>query len=72
LSNDPDRITELLKSMETNRNLIDHEISSLVFYMQGGVSYNDAWLLSIKQRKIMHDVIEKHYKAMNPSSKEYM
>lgn len=47
-------------------------MATLVFYMQGGVSYNDAWLLTLQQRKIMHDVIEKHYKAMNPSTKEYM
>ena len=58
--------------METNRKLIETEIATLVFYMQGGVAYDDAWLLNLQQRKIMHEVIEKHYKAMNPASKDYM
>ena len=72
MSNDPEQIGELLKGMENNRKLIETEMATLVFYMQGGLNYDDSWLLTLQQRKIMHDVIEKHYKAMNPSTKEYM
>lgn len=36
--------------------------------MNGGLDYNDAWLLTADQRKSLSKVIEKHYKAMNPKS----
>jgi len=72
LTGDPKLIGELLKSMESNRELIETDIASLVFYMQGGITYNDAWLLTLDQRKIMSKVIEKHYASMNPDKKSYM
>lgn len=51
--------------MERNRKAIQHEISMLVFYMQGGIDYDQAHLLSADQRRIMSKIIEKHYEAMN-------
>lgn len=53
--------------MERNRSIIESDISTLVFYMQGGLDYNDAWMLTQKQRKSMTVVIEKHYEAMSGS-----
>lgn len=55
----------MFKVMERNRSVIETDISTLVFYMQGGLDYNDAWLLTTKQRKSMSTVIEKHYEAMS-------
>jgi hypothetical protein len=72
LTGDPELIGELLKSMESNRKLIETDIASLVFYMQGGLGYNDAWLLTWDQRKIMSKVIEKHYASMNPDKKSLL
>lgn len=60
----------MLQVMERNRSVIETDISTLVFYMKGGINYNDAWLLTEKQRKIMSKVIEKHYEAMSPNKKE--
>lgn len=54
--------------MSRNRKVINDEISTLVYYMNGGLDYNDAWLLTADQRKSMSKVIEKHFKAMNPKS----
>ena len=31
----------MLETMERNRNIIDEEISTLVYYMNGGLDYND-------------------------------
>lgn len=55
--------------MEKNRGLIETDIATLVFYMQGGLDYNDAWMLTANQRKTMSKVIERHYEAMNPNKK---
>jgi len=51
--------------MERNRRAIQQEMATLAFYMQGGISYNDAFLLSAEQRMVMSKVIEKHYEAMS-------
>jgi hypothetical protein len=51
--------------MDSNRDAITRDITTLCFYMQGSISFNDAWLLSVKQRRIMSDVIDKHYSAMS-------
>jgi hypothetical protein len=51
--------------MEKNREIITVELSTLVFYMEGGISFDDAHLLSADQRKILSKTIEKHYAAMS-------
>ena len=51
--------------MERNRNAVQQEVATLSFYMQGGLDYNDAFLLSAEQRSIMSKIIEKHYEAMS-------
>lgn len=55
-----------------NKNVIavEKDIASLVYYMNGGLSYNEAWLLTSNQRKIMVKVIEDHYKAMNTTKSQ--
>lgn len=55
--------------MAKNKDVIENDVATLTFYMQGGISYNDAWLLTSKQRKQMSNAIEKHYEAMNPNKK---
>jgi hypothetical protein len=64
---DQETIQTMLGSMNKNVIAVEKDIASLVYYMNGGLSYNDAWLLTSNQRKIMVKVIEDHYKAMNPS-----
>jgi len=65
---DPDLITEMLKIMDRNRKIINEEISTLVYYMNGGLDYNDAWLTTNEQRRIMSKVVERHFEAMAPKS----
>jgi len=63
---DPERINEMLQIMERNKKVINEEIATLVYYMNGGLDYNDAWLTTSMQRKVMSKIIEKHFEAMNP------
>ena len=72
MSGDLEQISQLLDTMENNIKVIESNIASLVFYMGGGLNYNDAWLLTVQQREVMNKVIEKHYAAMNPDSKSFM
>ena len=51
--------------MEKNRTAITTELATLAFYMEGGLTFNDAYALSAEQRSVMSKVIEKHYNALN-------
>lgn len=55
----------MLEIMEKNRSSITTELATLAFYMEGGISFNDLYLLSSDQRSILSKVIEKHYSALN-------
>jgi predicted SprT family Zn-dependent metalloprotease len=59
----------MLSTMDKNRKAIQHEIATLVFYMQGGIGFDEAHMLSADQRLMMSKVVEKHYSAMNPKGK---
>jgi hypothetical protein len=62
----------MLSVLAKNKLVIEEDIATLVYYMNGGLNYNDAWLLTRDQRKIMTHVIERHFKAMNPDSKQQL
>lgn len=66
MTSSPEQIHEMLSVLESNRNGIEIDINSLVYYMNGGLDYNDAWLLTLEQRKNMMNVIKRHFEAMNP------
>ena len=51
--------------MERNRKAMQHELGTLAFYMQGGLTYEDAYLLNAEQRRTLSKIIEKHYDAVN-------
>jgi len=55
----------MLNSMDNNRGAIQHECAMLSFYMQGGLSFNDAFILSADQRQSLGKVVKSHYEAMN-------
>jgi hypothetical protein len=58
----------MLEILEKNRNIIEEEIATLVYYMNGGLNFSDAYLTTAKQRKIMSKVVEKHFEAMAPKT----
>ena len=58
----------MLSIMDRNRKMIEEEIATLVYYYNGGLNYNDAWMTTSRQRKTMSKVVEKHFEAMAPKS----
>jgi hypothetical protein len=64
----PELITEMLSIMERNRKMINEEIATLVYYYNGGLDYNSAWMTTALQRKTMSKVVEKHFDAMSSKS----
>jgi hypothetical protein len=68
----PDLIGTMLETMVKNQDLIEQDVSSLVFHMQGGLDYDDAWLLTTEQRRLMAKIIQKHYDDQNPNKKNLL
>ena len=64
----PNLITEMLSIMDRNRHMIEDEIATLVYYMNGGLDYGDAYMTTSRQRRAMSKVIEKHFDAMAPKT----
>ena len=62
----PEQIHEMLAVLKSNRDIIETDIGNLVYYMNGGLDYNDAWLLTVDQRRNLMNVIQKHFDAVNP------
>jgi hypothetical protein len=62
----------MIKLMDENRGIVEHDINNLVFYMNGGLDYNDAYLLTLDQRKNLGQMIQKHFDNMNPKKQQQM
>lgn len=62
----------MLERMEKNRKIIETDIATLVYYMNGGLGYNEAWVVPTDQRKIMSKVIQTHFDNMNPNKKNQL
>jgi CRISPR/Cas system CMR subunit Cmr6 (Cas7 group RAMP superfamily) len=65
LNGDPNQITEMLRSLDKHRKQIEKEIGTVVFYMQGGLNFTDAYGISMEQIALLADVIEEHYEKQN-------
>lgn len=65
---DPELITEMLSGMNRNKKMIEEEIATLVYYMNGGLDYSDAYMTTSQQRRTMSKIIEKHFEAMGPKT----
>ena len=69
-NSDVEDITKLLRSLEQEKESIERDISSLVYYMNGGLNFIDAYGLEIQQMSRMTDVINKHYEKQAESYKK--
>ena len=53
----------MLKSMESDRQKLEGDLAKLVFHMNGGLSYVDAYNLSGDQMRMLTEVINQHNQA---------
>ena len=49
---------------------MEKDIANLVYYMNGGLSYSDAYNLSQNQMKILSETISKHYEMQADAYKK--
>lgn len=65
---DVDEINQHLGGMEKDRKQIEKQLAMVAFYMQGGLSFMDAYKLSMDQITMIMDVISEHYDKVNQVS----
>ena len=66
-TSDPEQIESMLSRMLKNRDAIEMDINNLVYHMNGGLDYDDAWLLTYDQRKSIFDMLQR---ILNPKKSE--
>ena len=62
----------MLGVMEKNRINIEKELIAITFHMHGAVSFNDAFMLTMDQRKYMADFLQSHFNSMDPNKKSQL
>ena len=51
-------IISLLDEMENSSKAIKHEILSLCWFMRGGITYDEAMMLSFEDRNIIGEIVK--------------
>ena len=49
---------------------IESDIANVVFYLNGGLNYTDAYALSSEQLKYLSDTVSTHYEKQNEAMKK--
>lgn len=60
---DNERIVQELERMDKESTGLKDEIIRITWWMRGGVNYDQAWNLSLKERKIIGDMIKENMEA---------
>lgn len=55
----------MLSMMADNRAALTRDITTMVYYYNGGIPYNDAWMMSSFERTTAIEVVDKHYQKMS-------
>ena len=67
LTLDTQSILGLVKSYENQVKKIKEEILRFCWYMRGGITYNEAMLLSFEDRKIISDIVKDNLETAKKS-----
>lgn len=66
LTNDDD-VVKLLGKLEKESKALKHEALKFSWYMRGGLSYDDAMMLSYEDRRIISDIIKENLETTKDS-----
>lgn len=59
----------MLGSMNREADAIEKDIARVVFYMNGGINFTDAYSLSSNQLRVLSDTVSEHYEKQNEAFK---
>jgi hypothetical protein len=66
---DPEKIQNYIRKMQRDIDNTLREINSLVYFMRGGLQYSDAKLLTVPERRLMHEFLSERLEQ--ESKKQY-
>jgi hypothetical protein len=61
MTGDVSDITKMLKSLERERKELEADIVRVVYYMNGAINLNDAYVLSTEQFELLITTIKTHF-----------
>jgi hypothetical protein len=67
LNLDNDGIERMLESMDKDARAIKEEALRFIWWMRGGLSYEDAMMLSPSEKEIINEIIKDNLKATKDS-----
>lgn len=62
-----EEIINLIESYEKQARAVKQEALKISWYMRGGVSYEDAMMLSFQEREIISDIIKENMETTKKS-----
>lgn len=60
----------MLRGMNQDVSRMEKDIANVVFYLNGGLNYTDAYSLSSEQLKTLTDVVNDHFEKQNEAYKK--
>ena len=61
----PDEIPTILRSYKKQSEAIIKEISDIVIYLNGSITWEEAWNLSFKEKEILIERLKKYHENKN-------
>ncbi len=71
MSLDKDQLIALFNKNENEAKAIKEDILRACWHMRGGITYDDAMLLSTHERKIINKIVEGNFKVTKESGLPY-
>jgi len=66
------QIAEVVKDMEKTEDALHHQISDICYWMKGGISWDEAWALSFKDRERLVKNLNEKIRKQSGDTREYM
>ena len=64
---DSDQISKMLESMEKESNDIRQEALKMAWYMRGGLTYDQAMVLGVGERRLINNIIKENLETTKKS-----
>lgn len=67
-----EEVSQVIRDMEKHCEAIENQIIDITYYMEGGISWTEAWQLSPRARNNIIEQVTKKLRAKYGDTKEYM
>lgn len=72
MSADYAKIAEVVQDMERDQDALHNQISDICYWMQGGITWDEGWALSFKDRERLIKSLNEKIRKQSGDTREYM